>query len=157
MIEKTGRYGKFAACPNYPKCRNTKRLDGDAPAPEKEEKKQPEVIADEKCANCGSDMVLRKGPHGSFFACRNYPECKTAIPYRRDSGVACPECGKRIMIKQTKSRKTYYACEDYPKCSFSSWDIPTERRCPQCNSPVLKKKNREFYYCKNECGWNEGK
>ena len=157
MIEKTGRYGKFAACPNYPKCRNTKRLDGDAPAPEKEEKKQPEVIADEKCANCGSDMVLRKGPHGSFFACRNYPECKTAIPYRRDSGVACPECGKRVMIKQTKSRKTYYACEDYPKCSFSSWDIPTERRCPQCNSPVLKKKNREFYYCKNECGWNEGK
>ena len=157
MIEKTGRYGKFAACPNYPKCRNTKRLDGDAPAPEKEEKKQSEVIADEKCANCGSDMVLRKGPHGSFFACRNYPECKTAIPYRRDSGVACPECGKRIMIKQTKSRKTYYACEDYPKCSFSSWDIPTERRCPQCNSPVLKKKNREFYYCKNECGWNEGK
>ena len=157
MIEKTGRYGKFAACPNYPKCRNTKRLDGDAPAPEKEEKKQPEVIADEKCANCGSDLVLRKGPHGSFFACRNYPECKTAIPYRRDSGVACPECGKRVMIKQTKSRKTYYACEDYPKCSFSSWDIPTERRCPQCNSPVLKKKNREFYYCKNECGWNEGK
>ncbi|MBO5914385.1 MAG: type I DNA topoisomerase, partial [Clostridia bacterium] len=106
MIEKTGRYGKFAACPNYPKCRNTKRLDGDAPAPEKEEKKQPEVIADEKCANCGSDMVLRKGPHGSFFACRNYPECKTAIPYRRDSGVACPECGKRVMITQTKSRKT---------------------------------------------------
>ncbi|MBR5858773.1 MAG: topoisomerase DNA-binding C4 zinc finger domain-containing protein, partial [Clostridia bacterium] len=157
MVEKNGRYGKFAACPNYPKCRNTKRLDGDSPAAEQEEKKQPEVIADEKCANCGSDMVLRKGPHGSFFACRNYPECKTAIPYRRDSGVNCPECGKRIMIKQTKSRKTYYACEDYPKCSFSSWDIPTERRCPQCNAPVLKKKNREHYYCKNDCGWSEGK
>ncbi len=79
MVEKTGRYGKFAACPNYPKCRNTKRLDAE---PEKEEeKKSPEVIADEKCPNCGNDMVLRKGPHGNFFACRNYPECKTAIPY----------------------------------------------------------------------------
>ncbi len=155
MIEKTGRYGKFAACPNYPKCRNTKRLDAE---PEKnEEKKAPEVIADEKCPNCGNDMVLRKGPHGNFFACRNYPECKTAIPYRRDSGVACPECGKRVMIKQTKSRKTYYACEDYPSCGFSSWDIPVERRCPQCGAPVLKKKNREMYYCKNECGWSEGK
>lgn len=155
MIEKTGRYGKFAACPNYPRCRNTKRLDE---KPEKEdEKKAPEVIADEKCPNCGNDMVLRKGPHGNFFACRNYPECKTAIPYRRDSGIACPDCGKRIMIKQTKSRKNYYACEDYPKCSFSSWDVPTERRCPQCNAPVLKKKTREMYYCKNECGWSEGK
>ena len=102
-------------------------------------------------------MVLRKGPHGNFFACRNYPECKTAIPYRRDSGIACPECGKRIMIKQTKSRKNYYCCEDYPECSFSSWDIPTDRRCPQCGAPVLKKKNREVFYCKNNCGWSEGK
>ncbi|MBQ1206125.1 MAG: type I DNA topoisomerase [Clostridia bacterium] len=157
MIERTGKYGKFAACPNYPKCKNTKRLDGEAEKPEEEEKPQTEVIADEKCSNCGSDMILRKGPHGYFFACRNYPECKTAVPYRRDSGIACPDCGKRIMVKQTKSRKVYYACEDYPKCGFSSWDLPTERRCPQCDAPVLRKKNREFYYCKNNCGWSEGK
>ncbi len=158
MIEKTGRYGKFAACPNYPRCKNTKRLpNADEKAEENGENKAAEVLADEKCPNCGNDMLLRKGPHGNFFACRNYPDCKTAIPYRRDSGIACPDCGKRIMIKQTKSRKTYYACEDYPNCSFSSWDVPTERRCPQCNAPVLKKKTREFYYCKNECGWSEEK
>ena len=157
MIEKTGRYGKFAACPNYPRCKNTKKLDQFEVKEEEAKDKAPEVIADEKCPNCGSEMVLRKGPHGNFFACRNYPECKTAIPYRRDSGVVCPDCGKRIMIKQTKSRKTYYACEDYPTCSFSSWDLPTERRCPQCGAPVLKKKNREMYYCKNSCGWSEGK
>ena len=60
------------------------------------------------------------------------------------------------MIKQTKSRKTYYACEDYPKCNFSSWDLPTERKCPQCGAPALKKKTREVYYCKNNCGWSEG-
>ncbi len=156
MVEKTGRYGKFAACPNYPRCRNTKRLDAE-PAKEAENgKKTAEVTADEKCPNCGSDMVLRKGPHGNFFACRNYPDCKTTMPYRRDSGIACPDCGKRIMIKQTKSRKTYYACEDYPKCGFSSWDLPTERKCPICGAPALKKKTREFYYCKNNCGWSEG-
>ena len=156
MVEKTGRYGKFAACPNYPKCRNTKRLDENQ-SKEPEEKKTAEVLADEKCPNCGNDMLLRKGPHGNFFACRNYPECKTAIPYRRDSGINCPDCGKRIMIKQTKSRKTYYACEDYPACNFSSWDMPTERKCPSCGAAVLKKKNRDVYYCKNECGWTEGK
>ena len=159
MVEKTGRYGKFAACPNYPRCKNTKRLDEQPAekAEETQEKKVTEVLADEKCPNCGNDMLLRKGPHGNFFACRNYPECKTAIPYRRDSGIACPDCGKRIMIKQTKNRKNYYACEDYPECGFSSWDVPTERRCPNCSSPVLKKKTREYYYCKNECGWSEGK
>ena len=157
MVERTGKYGKFAACPNYPKCRNTKRLEIAPEKPEEEEKPQAEVLADEKCPKCGNDMLLRKGPHGNFFACRNYPECKTAIPYRRDSGIACPDCGKRIMVKQTKSRKVYYACEDYPKCGFSSWDLPTERRCPKCSAVVLKKKNREFYYCKNDCGWSEGK
>ena len=155
MIEKTGKFGKFAACPNYPKCKNTKKLE---PETKKvEEKKTQEVISDEKCPVCGSDMVLRKGRFGSFFACRNYPECKTAVPYRRDSGIICPDCGKRIMIKQTKSHKNYYCCEDYPKCSFSSWDVPTDRRCPKCGAPVLKKKNRDFWYCKNECGWSEGK
>ena len=156
MVEKTGRYGKFAACPNYPRCRNTKRLDSEPVKETENEKKTSEVLADEKCPNCGSDMLLRKGPHGNFFACRNYPDCKTTIPYRRDSGIACPDCGKRIMIKQTKSRKTYYACEDYPKCNFSSWDLPTERKCPQCGAPALKKKTREVYYCKNNCGWSEG-
>lgn len=157
MIERNGKYGKFAACPNYPKCKNTKRLGGETEKDEAEEKPQTEVIADEKCPNCGNDMLLRKGPHGNFFACRNYPECKTAVPYRRDSGILCPDCGKRIMIKQTKSRKVYYACEDYPKCGFSSWDLPTDRRCPQCDAPVLRKKNREFFYCKSNCGWSEGK
>ncbi len=160
MIEKTGRFGKFAACPNYPRCKNTKRLDeapaAAAPHPVRE-KKQAEVIAEERCPKCGSEMVLRKGQYGQFFACRNYPECKTTVPYRRDSGLVCPECGKRVFIKQTKNRKNYYCCEDYPKCSFSAWDMPTGRRCPQCGAPVLKKKNRECYYCKNNCGWSETK
>ncbi len=155
MVEKTGRYGKFAACPNYPTCRNTKRLD--APAENVEEKKSAEVISEERCPKCGGEMVLRKGAYGGFFACRNYPECKTTLPIRKDSGVACPDCGKRIMIKQTKNRKTYYCCEAYPECSFSSWDLPTERKCPTCGGVVLKRKNREVYYCKNNCGWSEGK
>ena len=161
MIEKTGRYGKFAACPNYPKCKNTKRLDNVSEKASADKKPvhdtQPEVIADEKCPKCGSDMVLRKGQYGSFFACRNYPECKTTVPFRRDSGLSCPECGKRVLIKQTRSHKTYYCCEDYPNCGFSSWDLPTDRKCPNCGAPVLKKKNRETYYCKNNCGWSETK
>jgi len=154
MVVKQGRFGKFAACPNYPACKNTRKLE--SVSEESKEDKEKEVIADEKCKNCGADMVLRRSAFGYFFACRNYPECKTTMPYYKDTGIACPECGKRILQKQTKNRKTYYSCENYPECSFSVWDIPQERRCPQCGGLVLKKKSKEYYYCRN-CDWKEGK
>lgn len=151
MIVREGRFGKFAACPNYPECKNTHHLNKENSKGEKEN----EVIADVKCKNCGADMVLRKGAFGNFFACRNYPDCKTTMPYYVDTGITCPDCGKRILKKQTKTKKTYYSCEGYPECSFSVWDIPQDRRCPDCGSIILKKKNKDFFYCKNECGWSE--
>ncbi len=152
MVIREGRYGKFAACPNFPKCRNTRRLNDDASAAEGAE----EVLADEKCPVCGSDMILKKGAYGSFYACRNYPDCKTTKPYYKDTGVACPQCGKRILVKQSRSRKTFYSCEDYPNCKFSVWDVPQQMKCPRCGGLVLKKKNKEHYYCYNEaCGWSE--
>ena len=152
MVVREGRYGKFAACPNFPKCRNTSRLsdDGDEGA--------EEVLADEKCPVCGADMILKKGAYGSFYACRNYPDCKTTKPYYKDTGVACPQCGKRILVKQSRSRKTFYSCEDYPNCKFSVWDVPQQMKCPKCGGLVLKKKNKEYYYCYDEnCGWSETK
>ena len=153
MVIREGRYGKFAACPNFPKCRNTRRLNDDATAAE-----GAEVLADEKCPVCGSDMILKKGAYGSFYACRNYPDCKTTKPYYKDTGVACPQCGKRILVKQSRSRKTFYSCEDYPNCKFSVWDVPQQMKCPRCGGLVLKKKNKEHYYCYNEaCGWSETK
>jgi len=154
MIEKEGRFGKFAACPNYPTCKNTSRLDA---GKDEEKDSGKEIIADRKCRNCGGDMVLRKGVFGSFFACRDYPDCKTTMPYYKDSGIACPECGGRLLARQTKSKKTYFSCEKYPECEFSVWDIPQERRCPNCGGLVLKKKNKEYYYCNSKCGWSEGK
>ena len=154
MVIREGRYGKFAACPNFPKCRNTRRLNDDASAAEGAE----EVLADEKCPVCGSDMILKKGAYGSFYACRNYPDCKTTKPYYKDTGVACPQCGKRILVKQSRSRKTFYSCEDYPNCKFSVWDVPQQMKCPRCGGLVLKKKTKEHYYCYNEaCGWSETK
>ena len=152
MVVREGRYGKFAACPNFPKCRNTRRLSdvGDEGA--------EEVLADEKCPVCGADMILKKGAYGSFYACRNYPDCKTTKPYYKDTGVACPQCGKRILVKQSRSRKTFYSCEDYPNCKFSVWDVPQQMKCPKCGGLVLKKKNKEYYYCYDEnCGWSETK
>ena len=157
MIQREGRYGKFAACPNYPKCKNTKRLETKEEAPASEEERQPEIVADDPCPVCGGEMIARKGAFGTFFACRKYPDCKGSMPFYRDSGIPCPECGKRILIKQTRKHKTYYCCEKYPECSFSSWDAPTGEKCPGCGSPLLRKKGKGTVYCKSGCGYSEGK
>lgn len=165
MIERMGKYGRFAACPNYPKCRNAKKLEQDPasapaavkPLPQKEETEQKEeVVGTEPCPVCGGEMVLRKGPFGNFFACRNYPSCKGTRPYARDSGLTCPLCGKKLMIRQTKKKKNYYGCESYPACQFSSWDPPAGKSCPSCGAPLLVKKGKETLYCSKKCGWKEG-
>ncbi|MCH5182879.1 MAG: type I DNA topoisomerase [Oscillospiraceae bacterium] len=156
MIEREGRYGKFAACPNYPKCRNTKRITDPSEEAVAAEK-QPEIVADLPCPVCGGEMVARRGAYGSFFACRNYPTCKGSMPFYRDSGVSCPQCGKRLIARQTRKHKTYYCCETYPACDFSSWDLPTGEKCPQCGKPLFRKKGKGTVYCKAECGWQDGK
>ena len=92
MIVKNGRFGKFAACPNYPTCKNTKPLN--APKADAEGEAQTEkkvIVADFKCEKCGGDMVLRSGRYGSFYACANYPACAFTKPRTKDIGVPCPK------------------------------------------------------------------
>ena len=152
MIERNGRFGKFAACPRYPECKNTAQL-----TPKKETKALPEQSAEvysEKCSKCGADMILKKGAYGSFYACKNYPECKNTIPYQKSTGIACPICKKDIVIKQSKSKRTFYSCSDYPNCQFSCWDIPQEGSCPKCGGLLLCGRGKNKIYCYNtECGW----
>ena len=73
MVIKHGRNGDFLACPNYPKCKNTKSLDALDNDPNKEKEDE---IAPFKCEKCGSDMILKTGRYGQFYACIRYPECK---------------------------------------------------------------------------------
>ena len=152
MVVKNGRFGKFAACPNYPECKNTKPLGRDGKLQEKEEKQV--VVADFKCELCGSDMVVRSGKFGSFYACSNYPKCKNTKQITKDTGVACPECGAKIVTKHGKNRSVFYSCERYPECSFSSWDAPTIERCPDCKGILFSKKGKNLLVCHNkQCGY----
>ena len=150
MIIKNGRFGKFAACPNYPTCKNTKTLteNGKQPEPKKQE------VVDFKCELCGSDMVVRQGKFGDFYACSNYPNCKFTKAKDTKVDLSCPFCGSEIVTKFTKSKKQFYSCSAFPKCKFSTWDIPTEEKCPSCSSMMIKKKNKPYSYCVNEkCGY----
>ena len=150
MIVKNGRYGKFAACPNYPACKNTKPLakSGDGLVEKKVE------IADEKCELCGADMILRNGRYGSFYACSRYPECKNTRQKVRSLGVKCPECGAELVTKIGKNRTVFYSCSRYPECKFSSWDLPTNEKCPSCGGMLYRKKGKNQLVCKTEgCGY----
>ena len=149
MVVKSGRFGKFAACPNYPTCKNTKPL-------ENTEAKTEEAIADFKCEKCGSDMVLKKGPYGSFYACVNYPECKFTKQKAEPVEAPCPICGAQVLTRHGKNGKTvFYSCENYPKCNFSSWDMPVSEKCPDCGQILFRKKGRvPMIVCHNEaCGY----
>jgi DNA topoisomerase-1 len=153
MIVKNGRFGKFAACPNYPQCRNTKPLV--AKSTEEEEKADKKVVvADFKCELCGADMVQRSGRYGSFFACSRFPECNFTKQKTKDIGVACPKCASKIVMKNGKNKTVFYSCEKYPECDFSSWDMPTNEKCPECSEMLFRKKGQATYVCHNKsCGY----
>ncbi|MBE6704511.1 MAG: type I DNA topoisomerase [Ruminococcaceae bacterium] len=160
MVIKNGRFGKFAACPNYPECKNTKPIDSDGNLVKSEEKAAPEEVKyapdDMKCEKCGKRMVIKKGRFGSFYACENYPECKTTKAIAKDTNVKCPLCGSKIVIKHGRKRTVFYSCEGYPDCKFSTWDIPLEEKCPDCGGLLLRKKGKESVYCHNEkCGYKK--
>ena len=144
MIIKTGKFGKFAACPNYPKCKNTKTLNKDGSLAESQKPK----VADFKCELCGADVVTRHGQYGEFYACSNYPECKFTKAKSTAIGIKCPKCGEDIVSRVGKGNKQFYSCIKYPECNFSAWDMPTNEICPDCNSMLLKKKTG-FITCSN--------
>lgn len=179
MVIRNGKFGKFLACPNYPKCKNTKPIevltggeakpqtDGDSfslrpssgsVAPE--EQSAPEATG-EVCEKCGRPMVLRKGRYGNFLACSGYPECKnirnlTGTKSETDGDYGkCPKCGKPL--KKIVTRKaTFYGCTGYPDCSFTSFDPVAEEKCPECGAYTVVKelKNGKFIKCSNkDCGY----
>ena len=93
-----------------------------------EEELEKVSIADEEtdviCEECGRNMVIKYGPHGKFLACPGFPECRNTKMYLEKIGVACPICGKDIVIRKTKKGRKYYGCEDNPNCEYMSWKKP---------------------------------
>ncbi len=103
-------------------------------------------IADEEtdvvCEECGRNMVIKYGPHGKFLACPGFPDCRNTKPYLEKIGVACPLCGKDVVIRKTKKGRRYYGCEGNPECEFMSWQKPVAKKCPQCGGYMVEKGNR---------------
>jgi DNA topoisomerase-1 len=136
MIIRLGRFGRFMACSGYPECKNTKELatdtNGGATA------LAPPV--DAKCDVCGKPMALKRGRYGEFLACTGFPECKTTKPAAVE--MDCPEdgCGGQIVQRRSKRGRTFYGCTNYPTCTFSAWQRPVAKTCPQCQTSYLLEK-----------------
>lgn len=120
---------------------------------ELEQVKIEDEVSDEVCDLCGRQMVIKYGPHGRFLACPGFPECRNTKPYFEKIGVACPKCGKDIVLKKTKKGRKYYGCIDNPNCDFMAWQRPTDQKCPKCGTVMLAKGNK--LVCANEqCGYH---
>ena len=88
MVIKTGRYGKFLACPGYPTCKNTRRI---------------VESTDGVCPKCGGAVVAKKSKGGrKFFGCANYPKCDFAT-WNEPTKEVCPKCGKTLFRKKGKT------------------------------------------------------
>lgn len=119
---------------------------------ELEEVKIEDEVTDIPCDVCGRMMVIKYGPHGKFLACPGFPECRNTKPYLERIGVACPKCGKEIVIKKTKKGRKYFGCEGFPECDFMSWQKPSDKKCPECGGYMVEKGNK--LVCADEhCGY----
>ena len=116
-----------------------------------EEVKIGDEESDEVCELCGRRMVIKYGPHGRFLACPGFPECRNTKPYYEKIGVACPKCGKDIVMKKTQKGRRYYGCIDNPDCDFMVWQKPSNEKCPVCGSIMLEKGNK-LVCSKEGCG-----
>jgi DNA topoisomerase-1 len=59
-------------------------------------------------------------------------------------------------MKNGKRRTVFYSCEKYPECDFSSWDMPTNEKCPECGGMLFRKKGQALLVChESECGYKQ--
>jgi DNA topoisomerase-1 len=128
---------------------------------EAESKVENIVIEDEKtdviCEECGRNMVIKYGRYGKFLACPGFPECHNTKPFFEDSGVKCPKCGGRVLIKKTKKGRRYYGCENQSEsgCDLMTWNKPTGELCPKCGDVLVEKGSKtKSIVCNNsECNY----
>lgn len=142
MIRRSGKYGKYLACSNYPACSNI--------VSESEAE-----ISEIRCPKCGSNMVVKSGKFGKFLACPNYPECSSILPIDAQiTGDICHECGGAMVLKHGK-----YG--NYLECGRCGVKRPqaapdgkvregerTDGKCPECGKPMrrMRSKSGKIYF-----------
>lgn len=103
MVIRDGKYGKFLACPNYPKCKNIKSLTDNS-----------KVVA--KCPKCGKNVLERRSKKGKiYYACEDYKNCKF-MSWEKPLDEKCSKCGCYLVQKETKNTIIVH-CSN-PDCDY---------------------------------------
>ncbi len=127
---------------------------------------------DEKCPECGSNLVVKLGKYGKFLSCSKFPDCEYARPYedrdndgepddydRRQLEGKCPNCGGELILKEGRFGK-FVACVNYPDCKFTrNYLDKIGMKCPECGrGEVVERRTRKgktFFGCSRypDCDW----
>ena len=108
MVVKSGKFGRFLACPAYPECSFTKPLVIEMPG---------------KCPKCGSRILKRTSKKGyTFYACERGADCGFMTWYVPTKDF-CPSCGKTLFKPSGKGQKKAFCINE--KCSEF---VPEEKR-----------------------------
>lgn len=141
LVIRLGKYGEFISCSNYPSCSFIKK--------EEEEDNDTGII----CPVCGKAHIVKrvsksgKSKGKVFYACNNYPKCKT-IFNDKPTGEVCPDCGALMLMGEDGKSYCSKQCQEEPKEVFI---------CPECGKGHLvprtaargKNKGATFYGCSN--------
>lgn len=118
------------------------------------------------CPECGKDLLIKFGKAGAFLACSGYPECRYTSNFERtEDGTVeavaqekpqyekvgdCPQCGKDLVIKKSRTGSSFIACTGYPDCKYAA-PLSTGVPCPRCGKGALVEKSTKrgkiFYSC----------
>jgi len=102
MVIKSGRFGKFLACPGFPECRNTRPLVEEAGV---------------SCPKCGGKVLIKKTRKGKkYFGCENNPDC-SFMTWDSPAGENCPKCGN-FLVKKFTGKQVQLKCSN-EQCDFT--------------------------------------
>lgn len=106
--------------------------------------------SEEKCSECGSEMVVRLGRYGKFLSCSKFPECKgmkdlsggeETLDFKKYAKPAkCPQCESKLVLKNSKYGK-FWACEKYPECK-GTVPLLLNEVCPECGKNLVERRSK---------------
>ncbi len=133
--------------------REYKMLVGGIEKAEKNVKKEDVVIlgkSEEKCPECGGEMVVRVGRYGKFLSCSRFPECKgmkdiagseESLDFDKYAKPEkCPKCGSKLILKHGKYGQ-FWACEKYPECK-GVVPLLLNEKCPECSHHLVERRSK---------------
>ncbi len=104
MAIKYGRYGRFVACMNFPKCRNTRAI-------------VVETGMNCPLPDCGGKVIERKTKRGKiFYGCSKYPDCKF-VSWYKPLPEKCEKCGASFLVEKRKKSGQILQCIQ-PGCDY---------------------------------------